>query len=220
MEALVEQLLQSPKLHLYLSQIQGVITEEQRRREEFYERITEQQKAEFINGQVVFHSPVMKRHNSASGKLYQLMNVYAERNGRGFVGIEKILISLTRNDYEPDICFFSETKARHFTEDQMRFPAPDLIVEVLSDSTAKVDRGLKFEDYEAHGVAEYWIIDPQTQVVEQYLLQADHYQLQFKSDNGLVRSRALLGFEIPVQTIFDEQINTQALQAMLRTGTA
>ncbi len=43
---------------------------------------------------------------------------------------------------------------------QSKFPAPDLIVEVLSESTEANDRGIKFEDYAAHGVVEYWIVDP------------------------------------------------------------
>lgn len=43
--------------------------------------------------------------------------------------IEKATIGLTRNDYEPDICFFTAEKAAQFTEDQMIFPTPDFVVE-------------------------------------------------------------------------------------------
>ena len=69
------------------------------------------------------------------------------------------MITLTRNDYEPDICFFRKDKSDNFTEDQVLFPAPDLVIEVLSDSTEKRDRGVKFKDYQAHKIEEYWIID-------------------------------------------------------------
>jgi Uma2 family endonuclease len=44
--------------------------------------------------------------------------------------------------------------------------APDLVVEVLSPSTAKYDRGGKYEAYEKHAVREYWIIDPLHQTIE------------------------------------------------------
>ncbi|GAB2598351.1 Uma2 family endonuclease [Spirosoma areae] len=42
----------------------------------------------------------------------------------------------------------------------MKLPAPDLVIEVLSKSTARRDRGVKFTDYAANGIAEYWIVNP------------------------------------------------------------
>mgnify|MGYP003380570340 CR=1 FL=1 len=50
---------------------------------------------------------------------------------RGYVGYEKIMVSLTRNDYEPDICYFSQATAAAFNPDQMRFPAPDLVLSLI-----------------------------------------------------------------------------------------
>lgn len=91
------------------------------------------------------------------------------------------MVSLTLNDYEPDICYFNAAKAAAFQPDQMRFPAPDFIVEVLSASMEANDRGVKFDDYAAHGVAEYWLIDPDTQTVEQYRLHGDAYELAIKA---------------------------------------
>jgi Uma2 family endonuclease len=95
----------------------------------------------------------------------------------GWVGSEKVLISLTRNDYEPDLCFFDAATAAAFQPDQMRFPAPAFVVEVLSESIAAKDRGIKFDDYAAHGITEYWIIDPDTETVEQYRLADLRYEL-------------------------------------------
>ncbi len=129
------------------------------KRIEFYNNISEQEKAEFINGAVIIHSPVMKRHNEANSNLHKLIDTFVYKHQLGFVGIEKILIQLTRNDYEPDICFFKSTKAKSFKSNQSLFPAPDFIVEVLSKGTAHRDRGIKFEDYAVHGIAEYWIVD-------------------------------------------------------------
>jgi Uma2 family endonuclease len=135
----------------------------------------------------------------------------------GYVGFEKIMVSLTRNDYEPDICFFGTAKAAAFTPDQMRFPAPDLVVEVISESTERNDRGVKFEDYAAHGVQEYWIIDPDAETLEQYRLpeDSDAYQLVIKAMTGQVRSFAIPGFEVPVRAIFDPDANQAALQTLL-----
>jgi Uma2 family endonuclease len=53
--------------------------------------------------------------------------------------------------------------------------APDLIVEILSPSTAKVDRVLKYSKYEQAGVREYWIVDPLHETVEVFLLEDSSY---------------------------------------------
>lgn len=55
--------------------------------------------------------------------------------------------------------------------------APDLVVEVLSPSTAKHDRGHKKQVYEQCGVSEYWIVDPANKTLEQYLLQQGAFTL-------------------------------------------
>ncbi len=216
MSVVIEQLLQEPHLPSILSHLQEVLAAEKARRQYFYEVVTEEQKAEFINGEIVVHSPVKKQHASASSLLHQLLNVYVLANNLGFVGYEKILIVLERNDYEPDLCFFQQDKAQYFTDRQMKFPAPDLIIEVLSDSTVQNDRGIKYRDYATSGVTEYWIIDPETRMVEQYLLQDEQYELRIKSDSGEIHSVAVPGFAIPIRAIFDEQLNLATLRDLLK----
>jgi len=217
MQELFEQLIQSPKLPLYLKQFQEILDKEQQKREEFYQAITEADKAEFINGEVVFQSPVKLQHDVASGALFRLISTFVAMRALGYVGHEKIMISLTRNDYEPDICFFSKTKSEHFSLEQTRFPAPDFIAEVLSDSTEANDRGMKFTDYAAHGVGEYWLIDPSREFVEQYILLGESYELLIKSNSGSLKSTVITGFEIPIRAIFDEKENLKALQEIMST---
>ncbi|WP_332369416.1 Uma2 family endonuclease [Spirosoma telluris] len=199
-----------------MQEIQAAINEERKKREAFYNDITDEFKVEFINGEIVMHSPVKKMHNEATGLLYQLLNVYVIRHKLGFVGIEKIMTALTRNDYEPDICFFGRQKADQFDRRQTLFPAPDLVIEVLSDGTAKRDRGIKFQDYQAHGVEEYWIIDSDEPFIEQYHLVDGAYQLILKASEGTIRSFALAGFTIPIQAAFDETINMQTMMDILQ----
>ena len=213
----LKQLLDSPRLPFIARKIDAVLADEKRRRRKFYAQIGENDKAEFINGEVIMHSPVRLRHNAASGHLYRLLSSYVAVHRRGYVGFEKIMVSLTRNDYEPDICFFGPAKSAAFTPDQMRFPAPDLVVEVIFESTERNDRGVKFEDYAAHGVREYWTTDPAAATLEQYLLPegGDVYRLAIKAMTGQVRSAAIPGFEIPVRAIFDPDANQAALQTLL-----
>lgn len=215
MAIVVEQLLQEPTLPSILRRLQELFEVEQARRQYFYDVVTEEQKAEFINGEIVVHSPVKLQHNSASSLLHRLLSTYVDLHQLGIVGYEKLLITLERNDYEPDVCFFGNAKADSFDPEQMQFPAPDLVVEVLSDSTAKNDRGIKYRDYAVSGVAEYWIIDPETKMVEQYILQAEKYELRIKSDSGEIHSVAVPGFTIPIRAIFDEQVNLATLRTLL-----
>jgi Uma2 family endonuclease len=53
--------------------------------------------------------------------------------------------------------------------------APDFVVEVLSDATANKDFGVKRELYEKSGVREYWIIQPETATVFQYVLDGNTF---------------------------------------------
>ena len=215
MEAILAPLVHSPKLHFYLRQLQEVVKAENVKRQRFYADITEDQKAEFINGAVVIQSPVKLQHHRAASLLFNLLHNYVHLHHLGLVGYEKIMISLTRNDYEPDLCFFPQAIADDFTQGQWQFPTPAFIVEVLSPNTADIDRTIKFEDYAAHGVGEYWIIDPEAETIEQYLLAENGYKLRVKVQTGAIRSRAIAGFEIPVRAIFEEQANLRVLQAWL-----
>src|SRR5437764_14405096 len=111
MTALVEELIRSPRLPEYVEELQRLLAEERARRERFYEAITEDTSAEFINGQVVMQSPATYRHVTVVKLLSMLLHTHVERHGLGYLGSEKMLITLPRNDYEPDICFFGKAKA-------------------------------------------------------------------------------------------------------------
>ncbi|MDZ7900519.1 MAG: Uma2 family endonuclease [Arcicella sp.] len=212
---LISEILKEPDAYFLLQEAHVALDNEKARRIAFYNDITEQEKVEFINGEIIMHSPVMKRHNSATVLLSRLMSIYSDIHKLGFVGIEKIMITLTRNDYEPDICFFRKEKSDSFIENQTLFPAPDFIVEILSEGTKKRDRGVKFQDYQSHSIEEYWIIDPDHQTIEQYHLEEDGYELILKSSEGNIKSFTMTDFQIPIQSVFDETINMEVLKKFM-----
>ena len=218
MESVLENIINSPKLRIYSKEIDDILTEEQKRRKEFYETMKESEKVEFINGEVIFNSPVKLEHNKATNLLFRLISTYVSSLNLGFTGIEKIMISLTRNDYEPDICFFNKSVSDKFDPKQMQFPAPDFIAEVISPSTEHIDRVIKFEDYAAHGIKEYWIVDPEKHTIEQYYItpEEDKYELSLKSDNGFIKSISLPGFEIPIESVFNEEKNLEVLKNIIK----
>ena len=114
MSSLVEQLYSSPTLPEELEELSRMLTEERGRRLEFYADITPEHKWEFINGQVILHSPALNRHLFACKRLMRMLDSFVATNRLGVVHTEKAMCSFPRNDYEPDIVFFGSAKAGVF----------------------------------------------------------------------------------------------------------
>ncbi|MFN0049332.1 MAG: Uma2 family endonuclease [Cytophagales bacterium] len=199
----IAELKQIPELAIILKRLEKEMREEAAKRIEYYELIHENVKAEFINGEIIYHSPVMRRHWKVSMNVSGDLNSHVKKLKLGEVGVEKVMISLTRNDYEPDIVFFSKEKSEQFTQKQMHFPAPDLVVEILSDSTEKYDRNIKFRDYASHGVREYWIIDTDKNTLEQYINIDHEFQLLHIFSDGILKTDVIKDFAMDIKTIFE-----------------
>lgn len=214
-DTIVETLSHSPLLPQVVRTLQEQIDEERERRQRFYEEMTPEQKIEFIDGEAILHSPALNRHLGVTSCAATLLRTYVSVHELGIVHIEKCLCVFPRNDYEPDIVFFGREKADGLQPDTLKFPVPDLIVEVLSDSTEERDRGVKSEDYAANGVGEYWIIDAEQSVIEQYVLRSGDYELKLKSSSGKLQSEVITGFQVEVEALFDEKANLEALRDLM-----
>ncbi len=214
-DRLIEPLRHSPQLPQAIAMLQSELAAEQQRRDQFYQDMTPEEKIEFIDGGVVLHSPARNRHLDVTGYVYKLLHTYVAIHRLGQVKNEKCLCVFPRNDYEPDVVFFGPKKSANFTDDTVKFPVPDLVVEVLSLSTEARDRGVKFEDFATNSVAEYWIIDADAEIVEQYVLSNEQYTLQLKSGSGDLKSQVLDRFVVPIAAIFSEQANLDAIRKWL-----
>ena len=214
MDNVLKDILESPKLPDYVEELQQYLLQEEAKRNVFYENIRDDEKAEFINGQVVYHSPAKEKHNLAVDNLKDIFRHFLRNNKLGVVRGEKALVKLRRNDFEPDICFFRKEVAETFVPDTMFYPVPDFVVEVLSSSTEKIDRGVKFVDYALNGVKEYWLVDADKKVVEQYILDNESFVLAEKVQHATVRCKVLAGLEIPLEAIFDEDANGNFLREL------
>lgn len=199
----VEEILQAPNLRELIDELERAWDDEQKRRHQFWAEVDENIKAEFIMGEIIYHSPIYGRHWMASSKISRRLLPYVYDNDLGKIAYEKVMIRLTRNDYEPDICFWRKERTHDFGQKQSAFPAPDFIIEILSDSTKERDYGIKMTDYALHGVEEYWIIDTDNHTVEQYLLEESTYQLSQKLKDGVLASEVIIGFQMNVKEIFE-----------------
>ncbi|MGK0187624.1 MAG: Uma2 family endonuclease [Verrucomicrobiales bacterium] len=215
LETLLEPLRHSPQLVEVVDALQAQIAQERDRRASFYEEMTPDQKVEFVDGEVILHSPAKNRHLDATRNILMLLTPFVQMNDLGEVKSEKCLCVFPRNDYEPDIVFFSKAKATSLQPDTMKFPIPDLVIEVMSESTEQRDRGVKFEDFQAHGVGEYWLIDVENEIVEQYRLRGSVYELALKSGTGEIRSDVIADFTAPIRAFFDTDENLVALRGLI-----
>lgn len=210
-------LLQRPTLALEVKEIAAYLAEEAKARDAFRDKIEPHEKGEFINGEVIMHSPARHVHNITRALIERLI-ITAIDAGRidGVVVSEKAMCGFTRNDYEPDVAWFGAEKAELIGPDTTIYPIPDFIVEVLSPATRKRDRGVKFDDYAAHGVAEYWIVDADERTLEQYVIGTDGtYQLAEKLAHAEIRPRSFPGLAIPLDALFDSAANFSFLKTLL-----
>lgn len=217
-ELALQPILNSHWLPQIAQKINEKLAAESAAREKFFDEVTESQKAEFIDGVVIVHSPVRMEHIEASDRLLRLLGEWVDKIG-GVLCHEKALCVFSRNAYEPDLVYFDADKATIIDRKTLKFPVPDFVVEILSESTQKNDRGVKLEDYAAHGVREYWIVDPIEQSLEQYLLDAEGaYSLKLKMGKGEVTSAVLKGLALPIQAIFDAEAFRAAMERLRKAA--
>jgi Uma2 family endonuclease len=122
--------------------------------------------------------------------------VIEHRLGRVLTAPFEVHLSETSRPVQPDVFFI---KAERWPAPGAKFfeGAPDLIVEVLSPSTSRTDRFIKFNEYEQAGVPEYWIANPKTRSVEIFVLSGGEYaQLGEFTENELIQSGVLTGLTI------------------------
>ena len=130
---------------------------------------------EVIGGKVVMMASPTINHIFIAGNIYTIFNAYL-RGERCIPFPDGTTLFLRDGEkYKPDmmvVCDPDKVKPDgvHGT--------PDLVVEVLSPSTGKNDRGYKKDAYEKNGVREYWIVDPANRAVEQYILENGKFVLR------------------------------------------
>ncbi len=132
---------------------------------------------EILDGEHVVTSYPNLNHQRVSRNMQFQLYEQIERTGRGEVFNAPAGVRLSEEDVvEPDLFVVLTERSEIMLETHVEGP-PDLIVEILSKSTGRRDRGIKKRTYEAFGVREYWIVDPVGKVVEQYLLQTGCFRL-------------------------------------------
>ena len=165
---------------------------------------------ELSEGRLIISPSPTEQHQKISSNLYFLLKIYIREKKLGEVRYSPLDVRLYEGVVrEPDIIFMGNEHLDRITD---KWGVPDLVVEILSEGTAKVDREDKYLEYQRAGVLEYWIVDPFEQSIEIYTLEHGNYSLFGKWGTGesvlpllggtrIAKSKLLDGFEVSIDEI-------------------
>jgi len=136
---------------------------------------------ELIEGELIMMTPApTPQHQIISGKIEIILHNYIAENKIGVILHAPCDVVLdNENVFQPDIMLISKDKM-HIIEEKNIQGAPELVIEIISESTAYHDMIKKKQLYARFGINEYWIIIPEESAIEIYCLKDSSYQLHKK----------------------------------------
>jgi Uma2 family endonuclease len=169
--------------------------------EEYY-NIDDDIRAELYEGYlVVMQTPTLRHQGMAVEFATQLHTFLKGKNCKVYNSPGVHLFEKEATVFIPDIvvvCDKSKLGIRSVEG------TPDFVIEILSPSTKRMDRKLKFDKYLKAGVKEYWIVDPERNLLEANLLVNDKYITTIYNETDKAPVTTLDGFEIDLAEVFAE----------------
>jgi Uma2 family endonuclease len=172
---------------------------------EFLDWSLNRHRAEWVDGEVILMAPANDEHDDLDVWLTALVRLFLEARPVGVVHRDMFIrLARRRRRRVPDLMYLSNANRGRIRETFIDGP-PDLVFEIVSPDSQDRDRREKFQDYQAAGVREYWIIDPLSRRLDAYALQGRRYkQIPLKDDR--VESRVLAGFFLRPRWLFGRQL--------------
>jgi Uma2 family endonuclease len=131
---------------------------------------------EIVNGVLIMAPAPSPDHQDIVGEIYASLRTHIKLAGRGRVFTAPIDVDLgPKNVFQPDVVVVLNKHLDRVREKKI-VGAPDLVVEVASQSTAAIDRLVKYEVYARTGIPEYWIVKPASRAVEVLTLEGGEYR--------------------------------------------
>jgi len=174
--------------------------------EEFLDWCDEDTLAEWVDGDIVMTSPCSSIHQAVSDFLLKILGLYVEQRelGRVISAPFQMKTGPALSGREPDLLFIARENLGRLKRTYLEGPA-DLVVEVVSPESRLRDRGEKLAEYEMGGVREYWILDPEEQRADFYVLAADgRYERQRADAQGVYRSEVVAGFWLKEEWLWQD----------------
>lgn len=172
--------------------------------EEFRQLPNDGKRYELVYGEVHVTPAPATRHQAVLQNLSGNLWAYVIKNRLGEVWTAPLDVRLGADiALQPDLIFISNANAAIIQEDWIA-GSPDLVVEVLSPSTAAHDRATKLRVYGEAGVAEVWYIDPKAKTVEVLKLQGKKYLIDATlAGDQILTSSLFPGWQLPLSDLFD-----------------
>lgn len=157
---------------------------------------------EIITGEHFVTAAPLKRHQLAVQNIAFAFESFVRPRKLGCVfGCPVDVVLSEYNVVEPDVIVILNDRLPQYNERNFQ-GAPNIVVEVLSESTVRRDRGEKLKLYAKHGVQEYWIADADTRSVEVYCFHQGSHAPKLFHAGDVLTSCVLPGFQLPVSEIF------------------
>jgi len=145
-------------------------------------------------------------HQRIAGRLYFAFAVYLKAHPIGEVFFAPLDVVLSESDVvEPDLLYVSRERAADILVPQHVRGVPDLVIEIASKGTRKRDETIKRALYERAGVSEYWVVDPEIDVVRVYRRGGEGLErpAEPRRDAADMLTTALMpGLQIPLDDVF------------------
>lgn len=158
---------------------------------------------ELLDGNLMMVPAPNRKHQHVLLTLAAKLRDFTEEHRLGTVYVAPFDVVLSDTDVvQPDVLFISRAREHMVTDDNVR-GAPDLVIEILSPSTADRDLGYKHDLYGRHGVLEYWIVDPMAETVAVHRQGDGRLEAAETLGRGDTLRTALLdGLELKLDDIF------------------
>ncbi len=138
---------------------------------------------ELIEGELLMTPSPVPKHQRISGKLEFALRKFVTENDLGELFDAPCDVYLDdENVVQPDILFIAKERLSIIGEKNIK-GAPDLLIEIISESSAYRDMVQKKKLYARFGVKEYWIVIPEEKLIEIYILKDNAFQL-YKTYSG------------------------------------
>ena len=161
---------------------------------------------ELINGKAYAMSAPMPRHQEILGELYyQLRGFLKGKPCKVYVAPFDVRLNADTGDdtvLQPDILVICD---REKITKAGSVGAPDMVIEILSPSTAIHDKVVKMNLYKQYGVREYWIVDPDSKTLSVYILEDDRYFAAAYAETDTAPVHVLEGCAINLAEVFSEE---------------
>jgi Uma2 family endonuclease len=162
---------------------------------------------EILDGELIVNAAPNLRHQRIAGRIYSTIYNYLEQHPIGEVFFAPVDVVFTQRwVVEPDVVYVSNERKAILAGANIS-GAPDLTVEVLSPSTRKKDEITKRHAYENFGVSEYWIVDPELELIKIYRRsEAGRYErmveISTETEGATITSPLFPGLEFSLARIF------------------